>query len=50
MDCDGVVDGEDLGDFLAWFLSGDPRADVNHGGAVDFFDYDGLVQAIEGGG
>lgn len=48
VNCDGVVNADDLTQFLEWFESGDARADVNHDGAVDFFDYDELVRAIEG--
>ncbi|MEK6701128.1 MAG: hypothetical protein AABZ53_02620 [Planctomycetota bacterium] len=47
VNCDGLVNADDLSDFLEWFESGDPRGDVNHDGAVDFFDYDNLVVAIE---
>lgn len=47
VNCDGLVNADDLPDFLEWFESGDPRADVNHDGTVDFFDYDNLVVAIE---
>ena len=48
VNCDGLVNADDLSLFLEWFESGDQRADVNHDGAIDFFDYDQLVRAIEG--
>lgn len=48
VNCDGLVNASDLAQFLEWFEAGDERADVNHDGAVDFFDYDELVRAIEG--
>lgn len=35
---DGVVDSADMNTFIAWYLAGDARADINDSGDIDFLD------------
>lgn len=51
LNCNGVIGRDDVVSFLRDFEStySGLRADFNGDGAVDFFDYDELVQAVEAG-